>query len=223
MQDRGTRQSDSRYLWQNFYHRPGYRNASLHTLLGSVIIRPRDGIAGYHRRIPQCRIATRKGRCREAPSLWQHERTSEMTEVKFKVRGETVKVIVSQVHQSLCVIVKERDLIDNPDISQYGITKRVEPKRILAMVGTYVDDYLTVGQPETVEKFLSYLRRLWNTSDPQYLSQSSELPFLGLTIQRSPGGLFLHQAQYAELPRGLEHRQVRQRVSKRSKIHHNQT
>ena len=67
------------------------------------------------------------------------------------------------------------------------------------MIGIYVDDYLTVGQPETVAKFLSYLRRLWNTSDPQYLSQGSELPFLGLTIQRSPSGLFLHQAQFAEL------------------------
>ena len=122
-----------------------------------------------------------------------------MTKVKFKVQGETAKVIVSQVHQSLCMIVKERDLIDNPEISQFGITKRVEPSNILAMIGIYVDDYLTVGQPETVEKFLSYLRRLWNTSDPQYLSQSNELPFLGLTIQRSPSGLFLHQVQYAEL------------------------
>ena len=144
-------------------------------------------------------ILYRLGLIREAPSLWQDERTSEMTKVKFKVQGELVTVVVSQVHQSLCMLVKERDLIDNPDISQYGITKRVEPKRVLAMVGIYVDDYLTVGQPETVEKFLSYLRRLWNTSDPQYLSQSSELPFLGLTIQRSPSGLFLHQVQYAEL------------------------
>ena len=122
-----------------------------------------------------------------------------MTKVKFKVQGETVKVIVSQVHQSLRMIVKERNLIDNPDISQYGITKRVAPKRILAMVGIHVDDYLTVGQPQTVEKCLSYLRRLWNTSVPQYLSQSGELPFLGLTLQRSPIGLFLHQVQYAEL------------------------
>ena len=66
------------------------------------------------------------------------------------------------------------------------------------MIGIYVDDYLTVGQPETIAKFLSSLRRLY-TSDPQYLSQSSALPFLGLTIQRSPSGLFLHQVQYAEL------------------------
>ena len=43
------------------------------------------------------------------------------------------------------------------------------------------------------------MRRLWNTSDPQKLSQGGELPFLGLTIQRSPSGLFLHQVQYAEL------------------------
>ena len=56
------------------------------------------------------------------------------------------------------MIAKERDVIDNPDISQYGIIKRVEPTKILAMIGIYVDDYLTVGQPETVETFLSYLR-----------------------------------------------------------------
>ena len=30
-----------------------------------------------------------------------------MTKVKFKVQGETAKVIVSQVHQSLRMIVKE--------------------------------------------------------------------------------------------------------------------
>ena len=134
---------------------------------------------------------------REAPSLWQDERTSEVTKVKLKVQGEPVTVVVSQVHQSLRMIVK--DLDDSPDISQYGITKRVEPKRILAMIGIYVDDYLTVGQPETIAKFLLYLRRLWNTSAPQYLSQGSELPFLGLTVQRPPRGLFLHQVQYAEL------------------------
>ena len=92
---------------------------------------------------------------REAPSLWQDERASEMTKVKSKVQGEPVVVIVSQVHQSLRMLVKERDLIDNPDITTYGLTKRIEPRRILAMVGIYVDDYLTVGQPETVEKFVS--------------------------------------------------------------------
>ena len=83
-----------------------------------------------------------------------------MTKVKFKVQGETAKVIVSQVHQSLCMIVKERDLIDNPEISQYGITKRVEPSKILAMIGIYVDDYLTVGQPETVEKIFVLLKAI---------------------------------------------------------------
>ena len=76
-----------------------------------------------------------------------------MTKVKFKVQGDTAKGIVSQVHQSLRMIVKERDLIENPDISKFGITKRVEPQKILAMVGIYVDDYLTVGQPETVENY----------------------------------------------------------------------
>ena len=136
---------------------------------------------------------------REAPSLWQDERTSEMTKVKLKAQGENARIIISQVRQSLSMIVKERDFERDPNISKFGIEKWVEPHKILAMVGIYVDDYLTVRQPEMVERCLSYLRRLWNTSDPQYLSQSSALPFLGLTIQRSCEGLFLHQVQYAEL------------------------
>ena len=65
------------------------------------------------------------------------------------------------------------------------------------MIRIYVDDYLSVGQAETVEKALSYLRRLWNTGDPQYLINGNDLPFLGLTTHCSPQGLFLHQVQYA--------------------------
>ena len=83
------------------------------------------------------------------------------------MHNDDARVIVSQVHQSLCMIVKERDLAKDPNISKFGVEKRVEPRKILAMVGIYVDDCLTVGQPETVEQFLSYLRRLWNTSNPQ--------------------------------------------------------
>ena len=50
-----------------------------------------------------------------------------------------------------------------------------------------------------VEKRLSYLRRLWITSGPQYLSYGNDLPFLVLTSQRSRQWLFLLQVQYAEL------------------------
>ena len=67
---------------------------------------------------------------REAPSLWQDERTSEMTKVKLTVQAETAKVIISEVHQSLCMIVKERDLKEDPDTSKFGITKRAEPNKI---------------------------------------------------------------------------------------------
>ena len=122
-----------------------------------------------------------------------------MTKVKIRVQGEDARVVNSQVHQSLCMIVKERDLLKEPNISKFGIEKRVEPQKILAMVGIYIDDYVTVGQPQTVKNVLSYLRRLWNTSDPQYLSQGNELPFLGLTIQRTRQELFLHKLQFAGL------------------------
>ena len=67
------------------------------------------------------------------------------------------------------------------------------------MIGIYVDDYLTVGQPETVGKFLSYLRRLWNTSDPQYLSQEQRVAILRIDNSEIPERAILHQVQYAEL------------------------
>ena len=43
----------------------------------------------------------------------------------------------------IVVLRKERDLTENPDVPKFGITKRVEPHKILAMLGIYVDDYLT--------------------------------------------------------------------------------
>ena len=62
---------------------------------------------------------------REAPSLWQDERTPEMTKVRIRVQGEEARVVVSQVHQSLCMIVKECDLMKDPNITKFGIEKRV--------------------------------------------------------------------------------------------------
>ena len=66
---------------------------------------------------------------REAPNLWQDERPSEMTKVRIRVQCEEARVVVSQVHLSLCMIVKECDLIKDPNIIKFGIEKRVEPHK----------------------------------------------------------------------------------------------
>ena len=55
-----------------------------------------------------------------------------MTKVKIKVSSEDARVVVSQAHQSLCMIVKERGLVQESSISGFGIDKRVEPDKTLA-------------------------------------------------------------------------------------------
>ena len=44
--------------------------------------------------------------------------------------------------------------------------------------------------------FIDALRRLWKTSDPQYLTPTVELTFLGVSIRMTPEGLLLHQHHY---------------------------
>ena len=145
----------------NFHHRLGHRNASFRALLGSVIssdkkIASLDIAAFLNAELPPGRVVVHRAihGLREAPSLWQNKRTGEVTKVKLKVQGEDARAIISQVHQSLCTIVKEGDLEKAPNISKLSIEKRVEPRKILAMIGIYVEDYLTGGQPETVENLV---------------------------------------------------------------------
>ena len=113
---------------------------------------------------------------REAPNLWSEERTDSMTKVWFTSEGERYSVILSQIQKSLCLIQ------ENPPTDHLGLTNRVKPHEVVAMSGVYVDDYLTAGPPSIVDSFMKTLRRLWKTSEPQYLTFDHELTFLGVTL-----------------------------------------
>ena len=135
---------------------------------------------------------------REAPNLWSEERTAAMKKVRFHAQGEPIRIIVSEVHKSLCLLVEESDIISSPILSPFGLNKRVEPSKILAMIGIYVDDYLAAGPSPVVKEIPKFLRKLWNTSEPVFLSAKTDLPFLGITIQQLPQGIFLHQYNYTD-------------------------
>ena len=63
----------------------------------------------------------------------------------------------------------------------------------------HIRGWLSVAGPKpVVQAFLSYLRRLWNTSEPVFLSSDVDFPFLGINVQKLPHGLFLHQATYTD-------------------------
>ena len=64
--------------------------------------------------------------------------------------------MISDVHKSLCLIIKEGDFIDPPILTDHGLNKKVEPRRVIALTGIYVDDYLTAG-PKPVVQALSFI------------------------------------------------------------------
>ena len=136
---------------------------------------------------------------REAPSLWSEERTDALTNLTFASEGESYAVILSQVHKSLCLIVKQQSLQDHsPTTDAFGLTSRVLPDQVVALSGIYVDDFLTAGPPLVVHSFLASLRKMWKTTDPQFLSLDADLPFLGVSIRMTKAGILLHQHHYTQ-------------------------
>ena len=133
---------------------------------------------------------------REAPNLWSEERTEVLQRLTFTSEGEQYCILLSEIHKSLCLLVKRRALLKSPQTDEFGLTSKVLPKDVLGLSGIYVDDFLSVGPPRLVHDFMDALRRLWKTSDPQYLTPTVELTFLGVTIRMTPEGLLLHQHHY---------------------------
>ena len=121
---------------------------------------------------------------REAPNLWSEERTEAMTQVTFTAEGEPYSVILSEIHESLCLVVKTRNLHKRAETTEFGLTPKVKAEHVIAMSGIYVDDDLTVGPPGVVDAFMTTLRKLWKTSEPQYLSFTQNLTLLGVTVEK---------------------------------------
>ena len=135
---------------------------------------------------------------REAPSLWTNERTTMLQKVAFTCSGDRYRLLLSEVHHSICLLVKEHDILKEPVTSSAGLTQRVDPAHVVALCGIYVDDFLTVGDARVVGAFLAYIQKLWKTSEPLYLTPESPLEFLGITIEKLGQGLLLHQMNYTD-------------------------
>ena len=133
---------------------------------------------------------------REAPSLWSDERTKVMANIRFRSQGEVMRILMSQVHRSLCHIVREKDIITSPTTDDFGLTSQVSPEDIKGLIGIYVDDYLASGSKVLLHDFFQHLRGIWKTSDPLYLSPGMDFPFLGVTVEKRPYGLLIHQEAY---------------------------
>ena len=76
-----------------------------------------------------------------------------------------------------------------PSTDHLGLTSRVPPQEVVAMRGIYVDDFLIAGPSPVVRLFLATSRKMWKTSDPQYLTIDAELPFLGVSSRMTKDDL----------------------------------
>ena len=113
-------------------------------------------------------------------------------------QGERFSILLSQIHKSLYLIVRQKSLLDHPSTDYLGLTASVQPSDVIALSGIYVDDFLTAGPQPVIQSFLDTLRRKWKTSDPQFLTMTADLPFLGVSIRMTKDGLLLHQHHYTQ-------------------------
>ena len=68
-----------------------------------------------------------------------------METMTFRSRGETYKVLISEIHRSILHLVREQDVFNSPQKTYAGLSQRVHPKDVMALCGIYVDDYLSTG------------------------------------------------------------------------------
>ena len=60
---------------------------------------------------------------REAPSLWSEERTEALKKLTFTSGGENYAILLSQIHRSLCLIVRQQSLHEHvPFTDHLGLT-----------------------------------------------------------------------------------------------------
>ena len=136
---------------------------------------------------------------REAPSLWSQERTKVMETMTFRSRGESYKVLISEIHRSILLLVREQDVLASPQLTYAGLSQRVQPKDVMALCGIYVDDFLSVGPHDIVTSILEHLRSIWKTTDPV------SSPLLGYYFIRKPTLKLSWKSTRMSLPRDREH------------------
>ena len=73
-----------------------------------------------------------------------------METMTFRCRGESYKVLISEVHKSILLLVREQDVLSPPQLTYAGLSQRVQPKDVMALCGIYVDDYLSAGPHDIV-------------------------------------------------------------------------
>ena len=73
-----------------------------------------------------------------------------METMTFRCRGESYKVLISEIHKSILLLVREQDVLASPQLTYAGLSQRVQPKNVMALVGsmlmiTYQQAHMTLS------------------------------------------------------------------------------
>eukprot|EP00971_Amphidinium_carterae_P149422 2962508-Amphidinium_carterae.1 len=66
------------------------------------------------------------------------------------------------------------------------------------LLGVFVDDLLKTGKKSLISAVTTKIRKLWKASEPEILSSSKSLLFLGVRIEHHTDGLYVHQQSYSK-------------------------
>ena len=89
-----------------------------------------------------------------------------MSSTCFRSQGETRVAVKSEIQKSPYLLVNESDMLDPPEPSIHGLSKKIEPSKVLGLIGISVDDYLATGPKDLTSSFFTHLRKAQKTSDP---------------------------------------------------------
>ena len=77
--------------------------------------------------------------------MWSEERTQVITQMIFTSEGDASAVLLSEVHKSLCLNVKQSFILTDRSTGFTGLASQLLPLDVVAMSGVYVDDFFKVG------------------------------------------------------------------------------
>jgi len=110
---------------------------------------------------------------RESPKLWSMERDDKLRKMRIKVGKKFLKL-----HQM------------KADANSWHILDGIES---VGLVNTYVDDILVMSTKEITQEVMDEIDRTWKCTEAEYLDEAKELKFCGMTLQKVPEGIILHQ------------------------------
>eukprot|EP00971_Amphidinium_carterae_P243617 4838111-Amphidinium_carterae.1 len=93
--------------------------------------------------------------------LWGLTRDKGFATLRIPHEGEVYQLLQAKTHPSLWMVVKMKDVMDNPSLTHQDLSIRVPPAKVYGLVGVFVDDLLKSGRKSLITAVTQKLKKLW--------------------------------------------------------------